>query len=59
MTVIANEAKKMDGVVKTYLEMYEDYIRGYKEYKMEKAIIGAKALDVAQSFGEVGTETAY
>lgn len=43
MTVLMNEEKGMDTPVKTYLEMYEDHIRGYKAYKMDKATGAALA----------------
>ena len=44
MTVIANEETKMDGLTKTYLEMYEEYISGYKQYKLEKNPVSVEAL---------------
>ncbi|MGH2317829.1 hypothetical protein ACRC6Q_08665 [Planococcus sp. SE5232] len=36
MTVMMKEEKRMDRTTKTYLEVYEEFINGYKEYKMEK-----------------------
>lgn len=51
MTVIANEEKKMDGAAKTYLEMYEEYINGYKQYKLEKAAVSIEAVQI-ESFEE-------
>lgn len=37
MTAIMKEEKTMDAQTKTYLQMYEEFINGYKQYKMEKA----------------------
>lgn len=42
MTAILKEEKRMDNPTKTYLQMYEEYISGYKQYKMEKAAVCAK-----------------
>ncbi|WP_298827419.1 hypothetical protein [uncultured Planococcus sp.] len=36
MTVMMKEEKRMDRTTKTYLEVYQEFISGYKEYKMEK-----------------------
>ncbi|MCM3610435.1 hypothetical protein M4S82_04165 [Planococcus sp. MERTA32b] len=44
MTVIKNEETKMDGLTKTYLEMYEEYINGYKQYKLEKTAVSIEAM---------------
>lgn len=52
MTVIANEEKKMDGVVKNYLEIYEEHIKGYKQYKLEKIAVSIVMME-AQNFGEL------
>lgn len=52
MTVIANEEKNMDSAVKTYLEMYEEYINGYKQYKLEKSAVSIEMME-AQNFGEM------
>lgn len=52
MTVIANEEKKMDEAVKTYLEMYEEHIDGYKQYKLEKTTVSI-SMEEAQNFGEL------
>lgn len=41
MAIITNEVKEMDKITVNYLEMYKDYIKGYKEYKQEKAAIMA------------------
>ncbi|WP_165843748.1 hypothetical protein [Planococcus halotolerans] len=46
MTVITNEATKMDGLTKTYLEMYVEHIDGYKQYKLEKTSGNLEALQV-------------
>lgn len=51
MTVIANEEMKMDGLTKTYLEMYEEHINGYKQYKLEKTPVSVEALQT-ESFEE-------
>lgn len=37
MTAIIKEETRMDNLTKTYLQMYEEFISGYKQYKMEKA----------------------
>ncbi|WP_199172818.1 hypothetical protein [Planomicrobium sp. MB-3u-38] len=52
MTVIANEEKKMDGVVKTYLEIYEEHIKDYKQYKLEKIAVSIEMME-AQNFGDL------
>lgn len=36
MTAIIKEESRMDNLTKTYLQMYEEFIVGYKQYKMEK-----------------------
>ena len=36
MTVMMKEEKRMDRSKKTYLEVYEEFISGYKQYKKEK-----------------------
>lgn len=36
MTVMMKEEKRMDKPAKTYLEVYEEHVLGYKHYKMEK-----------------------
>lgn len=36
MTAMAKEEKRVDTTVKTYLERYQDFISGYKQYKNEK-----------------------
>lgn len=46
MTVITNEETKMDGLTKTYLEMYVEHINGYKQYKLEKTAVGIEALQI-------------
>ena len=37
MTANVKEEKRMDNLDKTYLQIYEEHISGYKQYKMEKA----------------------
>lgn len=37
MTAVIKEEKTMATSVKTYLELYQEFIVGYKQYKMEKA----------------------
>ena len=46
MTVIKEE-KRMDNLAKTYLQIYTEFISGYKQYKMERADkkAGAKNLE--------------
>ena len=44
MTAILNEETRMDGHTKTYLEMYQEFLEGYKQYKMEKAAFGTEVL---------------
>lgn len=39
MTAILKEETTMDNPTKTYLQMYEEFISGYKQYKMEKAVV--------------------
>lgn len=39
MTVVINGEKRMDQATKTYLEMYKEYLFGYKQYKAEKATL--------------------
>ncbi|HSJ37920.1 MAG TPA: hypothetical protein VK945_06865 [Planococcus sp. (in: firmicutes)] len=39
MTAILKEEKRMDTPAKTYLQIYEEYINGYKQYKMEKGAL--------------------
>lgn len=36
MNVVVKEDGRMAGQTKTYLQMYEEYLIGYKQYKMEK-----------------------
>ncbi|WP_186725607.1 hypothetical protein [Planomicrobium sp. CPCC 101110] len=43
MAIITNEVKGMDKITVNYLEMYKDYIKGYKQYKKEKAAVMAAA----------------
>ena len=38
MTAIIKEETRMDNITKTYLQMYEEFIVGYKQYKKEKAV---------------------
>ncbi len=37
MTAIAKEEKTMEVLTKTYLQVYQEYVKGYKQYKLEKA----------------------
>ncbi|WP_416145224.1 hypothetical protein [Planococcus koreensis] len=37
MTAIIKEETRMDHLAKTYLQMYEEFIVGYKQYKKEKS----------------------
>ncbi|MGE6370278.1 hypothetical protein ACQKDD_12325 [Planococcus kocurii] len=39
MTVMKNGEKRIDQLTKTYLEMYKEYLFGYKQYKTEKATL--------------------
>lgn len=43
MTAMMKEEKRMDRSRKTYLEVYEEFINGYKQYKMEKMAHSTKA----------------
>jgi hypothetical protein len=36
MTTITNDQTTMEIPAKTYLQTYEEYINGYKQYKLEK-----------------------
>lgn len=36
MNALIKEEQKMDHLTKTYLQLYTDYISGYKQYKLEK-----------------------
>ncbi|MDQ0427418.1 hypothetical protein QOZ98_000243 [Planomicrobium stackebrandtii] len=42
MTAVIKEEKTMGATVKTYLEMYQEFIGGYKQYKMQKAVPAVK-----------------
>lgn len=42
MTAIIKEEKRMDTPAKSYLQMYEEYISGYKQYKREKEALSKK-----------------
>ena len=52
MTVIVNEELKIENAAKTYLEMYTEYINGYKQYKLEKTAVSI-AVEEVQHFGEM------
>ena len=39
MTVMMKEVK---GMGKSYLEIYKEHVKGYKEYKMQKAVQSSK-----------------
>ncbi|MFP8782840.1 hypothetical protein [Planococcus plakortidis] len=43
MTAIVKEEMAMEIPNKTYLKTYEEYINGYKQYKLEKAGLQARA----------------
>lgn len=36
MSALIKEEQKMDHLTKTYLQLYKEYISGYKQYKLEK-----------------------
>ncbi|MFC4712895.1 hypothetical protein [Planococcus dechangensis] len=36
MTTIVKDQTTMESPAKTYLQTYEEYINGYKQYKLEK-----------------------
>jgi hypothetical protein len=42
MAIHVNEVKEMDKMTVNYLELYKNYIKGYKQYKQEKAQLEAK-----------------
>ncbi|WP_186759687.1 hypothetical protein [Planococcus sp. CPCC 101016] len=42
MTVMIKEGTKMEKRVKTYLEVYEEYRNGYKQYKLDKAALNSR-----------------
>lgn len=42
MTVMIKEETKIEKAVKTYLEVYEEYMTGYKQYKLEKTALNSK-----------------
>ncbi|WP_285228754.1 hypothetical protein [Planococcus sp. ISL-109] len=42
MTAIVKEEKSMDKLAKSYLQIYEEFISGYKQYKMEKTALCTK-----------------
>ena len=39
MTAIIKEETRMEEHTKTYLEMYQEFLEGYKQFKMEKAVV--------------------
>ena len=43
MTAFMMKEKRMGNRTKTYLEVYEEFISGYKQYKMERETQSAKA----------------
>lgn len=43
MTAIIKEVNKMEAPAKTYLQRYQEFISGYKQYKTEKATPHTKA----------------
>lgn len=36
MSALIKEEQKVDHLTKTYLQLYTEYISGYKQYKLEK-----------------------
>ena len=36
MNALIKEEQKMDHLEKSYLQLYQEFISGYKQYKMEK-----------------------
>lgn len=36
MNALIKEEQKMDRLEKSYLQLYQEFISGYKQYKMEK-----------------------
>lgn len=36
MSALIKEEQKMDHLTKTYLQLYKEYVSGYKQYKLEK-----------------------
>lgn len=42
MAAVIKEEKRMDGPVKTYLERYQEFLGGYKQFKMEKEALSTK-----------------
>ncbi|HSJ37925.1 MAG TPA: hypothetical protein VK945_06890 [Planococcus sp. (in: firmicutes)] len=42
MTAIVKEENRMANPAKTYLQRYEEYISGYKQYKMGNGARGTK-----------------
>lgn len=42
MTVMMKEVKRMGNSTKTYLEIYKEHVKGYKQYKMQKAVQSLK-----------------
>ena len=45
MTTIIREETRMDNLPKTYLQMYEEYIKGYKQYKQERVTLSVKTVE--------------
>ncbi|MBT2572048.1 hypothetical protein [Planococcus sp. ISL-110] len=43
MTAVIMKENRMGNRAKTYLEVYEEFINGYKQYKMERDAQSAKA----------------
>ena len=42
MTVMIKEERKMDKRKMTYLEVYEEHLNGYKQYKMDKVALNSR-----------------
>lgn len=43
MTAVMMKEKRMSNRTKTYLEVYEEFISGYKQYKMDRQVQSDKA----------------
>lgn len=48
MTVTAKEEKKLEIFVKNYLQVYEEFIAGYKQYKLKKISQSGKSVTAKQ-----------
>lgn len=41
MNALIQEEQKMDHLAKSYLQLYQEFISGYKQYKLEKETAGS------------------